>query len=304
MECMQSGISGKDDDSESLYPPIGSFDRRIIDSLSAQIAILDKIGIIRETNRAWQEFGMKNDFPGDVGARGLNYLDVCDQAAGKGAAVAKRAAQGIRSVMTGDIGEFTMEYLCDTPAQAMWFYMRVTRIEGPEPHFVVVCHENVTPLKLAEEMIRERERELALNTRNLEEVNTALRVLVAQREKDKRELEERVVSNVRQLVMRYIDKMKETRLNDHQMTLLGIIESHLKDVISPFLQKASALNMQLTPGEIQVAALVREGLTTKEIAGTLNISAHAVDFHRKNIRGKLGLNRKKSNLRSYLLSLG
>jgi DNA-binding CsgD family transcriptional regulator len=169
---------------------------------------------------------------------------------------------------------------------------------------IVVCHENVTPLKLAEEMIRERERELALKTRNLEEVNTALRVLVAQREKDKRELEERVVSNVRQLVMRYIDKMKETRLNDHQMTLLGIIESHLKDVISPFLQKASALNMQLTPGEIQVAALVREGLTTKEIAGTLNISAHAVDFHRKNIRGKLGLNRKKSNLRSYLLSLG
>ena len=70
------------------------------------------------------------------------------------------------------------------------------------------------------------------------------------------------------------------------------IESHLKDVISPFLQKASALNMQLTPGEIQVAALVREGLTTKEIAGTLNNSAHAVDFHRKNIRGKLGLKRK------------
>lgn len=302
---MQVGIPGKDDDdSESPYLPIGSFDRRIIDSLSAQIAILDKRGIIRETNRAWQEFGMENDFPGDVGSRGLNYLAVCDQAAGKGATVANRAAQGIRSVMTGKSGEFTMEYLCDTPTQTMWFYMRVTRIEGPEPHFVVVCHENVTPLKLAEGMIRERERELALKTRNLEEVNTALRVLAAQREKDRRELEERVVSNVRQLVMRYIDKMKETRLNDHQMTLLGIIESHLKDVISPFLQKASALNMQLTPGEIQVAALVREGLTTKEIAGTLNISAHAVDFHRKNIRGKLGLNRKKSNLRSYLISLG
>jgi DNA-binding CsgD family transcriptional regulator len=301
---MQLGIPGKDDDSESPYLPIGSFDRRIIDSLSAQIAILDKSGIIRETNRAWQEFGMENDFPGDVGARGLNYLEVCDQADGKGATVANRAAEGIRSVMTGKLGEFTMEYLCDTPTQTMWFYMRVTRIEGPEPHFVVVCHENVTPLKLAEKMIRERERELALKSRNLEEVNTALRVLAAQREKDKRELEERVVSNVRQLVMRYIDKMKETRLNDHQMTLLGIIESHLKDVISPFLQKASALNMQLTPGEIQVAALVREGLTTKEIAGTLNISAHAVDFHRKNIRGKLGLNRKKSNLRSFLISLG
>lgn len=303
MKCMQSGILEKDE-GESISPLIGPFDRRIIDSLSAQIAILDKRGIILETNRAWQEFGLKNDFPGDVGARGLNYLDVCDQASGKGAAVANRAAQGIRSVMKGKSGEFSMEYLCDTPTQNMWFYMRVTRIDGPEPHSVLICHENVTPLKLAEETIRERERELALKTLNLEEINTALRVLVEQREKDRRDLEERVVSNVRQLVIRYIEKMKETHLNDHQRMLLGIIESHLEDVISPFLQKASALNIQLTPGEIQVAALVKEGLTTKEIAGALNISAHAVDFHRKNIRSKLGLNRKKSNLRSYLISFG
>ena len=133
---MQYGIPGKDD-SESLCPPIGSFDRRIIDSLSAQIAILDKRGIILETNRAWREFGMANEFPGDVGAWGLNYLEVCDQARGKGAAVANRAAQGIRSVMTGESGEFTMEYLCDTPTQNMWFYMRVTRIDGPKPHFVL-----------------------------------------------------------------------------------------------------------------------------------------------------------------------
>lgn len=126
---MQFGISGKDD-CQSIFPPSGSFDRRIIDSLSAQIAILDKRGIILETNRAWREFGMENDFPGDVGARGLNYLKVCDQASGKGAAVANKAAQGIRSVMTGKSGEFTMEYLCDTPTQNMWFYMRVTRIDG------------------------------------------------------------------------------------------------------------------------------------------------------------------------------
>jgi len=92
---MQIRIPGKDDDdSESPCPPIGSFDRRIIDSLSAQIAILDKSGIIRETNRAWREFGMENDFPGDAGARGLNYLAVCDQAAGKGAAGKGQAGAG------------------------------------------------------------------------------------------------------------------------------------------------------------------------------------------------------------------
>jgi hypothetical protein len=75
---------------------------------------------------------MENDFPGDVGALGLNYLEVCDQADGKGASVENRAAQGIRSVMKSKLGEFTMEYLCDPPTQNMWFCMRVTRIDGPQ----------------------------------------------------------------------------------------------------------------------------------------------------------------------------
>jgi DNA-binding CsgD family transcriptional regulator len=59
----------------------------------------------------------------------------------------------------------------------------------------------------------------------------------------------------------------------------------------------------LTPKEIDVAALVREGRTSKEIAEVLTISVSGVDFHRKQIRKKLGLTNEKSNLLSYLLSL-
>jgi DNA-binding CsgD family transcriptional regulator len=60
--------------------------------------------------------------------------------------------------------------------------------------------------------------------------------------------------------------------------------------------------LNLTSREIQIANLIREGKSTKEIAKLLNASSDAIDFHRNNIRNKLGLKNKKTNLRAYLLS--
>ena len=82
-----------------------------------------------------------------------------------------------------------------------------------------------------------------------------------------------------------------------------MLESNLADIISPFLQKLSAQYINLTPTEIQVANLVRDGRSTKDIAEMLNISERGIEFHRNNIRLKLGIKNRKTNLRSYLLSL-
>ena len=163
--------------------------------------------------------------------------------------------------------------------------------------------DEIVEHKKAEEALRKREAELRLNSRHLEEVNTALRVLLRQRDEHKVEIEEKVLSNLKELVLPFMKKLKESGLDAKQMGYVNILESNLKDLISPFSQKLSSQYLNLTPSEIQVANLVREGKTTKEIAELLNVSDNAIVFHRYHIRKKLGLKNQRINLRSYLSSL-
>jgi hypothetical protein len=129
----------------SAKTSISPFDKIILDSLSAHIAILDANGVILETNRAWRNFGMNNAIAGNPDTLNINYLDICDAAGGEAAEVSRKAAQGLRAVIEGKFEEFTMDYPCHAPTRKMWFYMRATRIAGPGPYRVVVCHENITP---------------------------------------------------------------------------------------------------------------------------------------------------------------
>ncbi|MDY6988489.1 MAG: LuxR C-terminal-related transcriptional regulator [Thermodesulfobacteriota bacterium] len=164
-------------------------------------------------------------------------------------------------------------------------------------------NEQIAERKRVEAALRKSEAAVKEQVDNLEEVNTALKVLLKRREEDKAELEEKVLSNVKGLVLPYVDALRNTRLDPKQQTYLGIIESHLNSIVSPFSAKLSAKYWGLTPREIQIAALIKEGKTSKEIAELSNVSTRAIEFHRDNIRAKLGLKNKKANLRSSLLSL-
>jgi PAS domain S-box-containing protein len=167
----------------------------------------------------------------------------------------------------------------------------------------VMSFLDITERKMAEEVLKKREQELQLKSQSLEEANTALKVLLKHREEDKATLEEQVLVNVKKLVLPYLEKLKGTRLDSSQRIHVEIIEAHLNDIVSPFLRNLSSAYLSLTPREIEVATLVKEGKTTKEITKLLNISATAVDFHRKNLRSKFGIKSKKTNLRSFLTSL-
>ncbi len=138
---------------------------------------------------------------------------------------------------------------------------------------------------------------------DLKEANVALKLLLKQRELDRDELEESLLTNVKNLVLPYLEKLKKSPLDSDQRNLLGILHTHLLEIASPFAKRISAPLLGLTPMEIRVADLIRQGLGTKEISELLRISDYAVIFHRQNIRNKLGLTGKKLNLQTYLNTL-
>lgn len=156
--------------------------------------------------------------------------------------------------------------------------------------------------KELERRVKERTEEIEAKTKSLEEINTAMEVLLKKRNADKIEIEDNVMTNLRKLITPYFEKIKKTKLDNQQEVLLNILESNLNEIISPFTRRLSLKHINLTPKEMEIANLITNGNTTKDIANFMNISPRTVDTHRKNIRKKIGLEKKGANLRSYLLS--
>jgi PAS domain S-box-containing protein len=164
-------------------------------------------------------------------------------------------------------------------------------------------YADITEQKKAEEALKSREAELAAKSASLQDVNAALRVLLNERERDRMELEEKIASNVDKLVLPYVKELKKCHLDPPGMSYVEAIETGLDHIVSPFLQRLTVRCGDLTPREMKIADLVKTGKTTKEIGQLLRMTPGAVNFHRNNIRKKLGLNNRRVNLTSYLSSL-
>ncbi|MFZ4441496.1 MAG: response regulator, partial [Syntrophales bacterium] len=153
------------------------------------------------------------------------------------------------------------------------------------------------------EELRDTNETLTAKSRELEQTNTALHVLLRNREEELRQTEQKIVANLQKLVLPYIAELKELGLSPGQANHVEIIDTNLQQVIDPFLQNLAARFSAFTPREIQIANLIKDGKTSKEIATLVKVAPHSVEFHRNNIRKKLGLGGKKTNLHSFLLTL-
>ena len=180
-------------------------------------------------------------------------------------------------------------------------FLNVAMIPGTT--MSVVSMMDISERKQAMEELKKRERDLAAESHRLHEMNTALKVLLRQREEDQQEMEKKVISNIRKLVLPYVEKLNHTSMSPVQAGYVDVITTNLKNIVSPFLRTLTAVHMDFTPREIEVANLVRDGKTAKEIAGLLNLSIRSIEFHKDNIRKKLGLSNKKINLRTHLMAL-
>ncbi len=132
----------------------------------------------------------------------------------------------------------------------------------------------------------ETRQHLQKRTEELEETNAALRVLLKQREIDKEEINQIFQQNVDQLVLPFFSKLQKSNTCPSQKNLIKSIENNLRQISSPFAHRISNLFTKLTPAEIQVANLIKNGHSSKEIASLLNISDKTVYTHRRNIRKK------------------
>ncbi|SMC78874.1 PAS domain S-box-containing protein [Desulfocicer vacuolatum DSM 3385] len=162
-------------------------------------------------------------------------------------------------------------------------------------------YAEIAERKKAETGLIRRSAELDLKSKTLEEANIALRVILRAREDDKNELEDKVLANMKKLVLPYLEQLSMSHLDESQRACVSALQANLEDLVSPFSQRLSSPLLNLTPREIQVANLIKEGRGNKEIARFFNIALRTVEFHRENIRKKIGLVNKKVNLRSQLL---
>ena len=186
------------------------------------------------------------------------------------------------------------------------FYHPYRDSRGRVTHAVLISHE-ITGHKLAQQNLEEArdylEARVRERTSELEELNTALKVLLEHRDQEKSRLEGNVLASVKTLVVPFLEKLQQGRLTDSQKAIVQIALANLEEITSSFASHLSSLLVALTPKELEVAGLVRDGKSTQEIADLLCISENSVTFHRRNIRAKLGLSGRRINLSSYLRQL-
>jgi diguanylate cyclase (GGDEF)-like protein/PAS domain S-box-containing protein len=137
----------------------------VMDALSAHICVLDENATIIKVNQAWRDFAARQGGQPEQCCEGRNYLSACERACFQSTSIlpspdaAPFAAQ-LKEVLAGRLDSFQFEYPCPSGDQPAWYLARVSRVPGADPPRIVVAHDNVTELKLVEEVLRRHEAEL------------------------------------------------------------------------------------------------------------------------------------------------
>ena len=141
-----------------------AFKMTILNSLSAEIAVVDRDGVIVAVNEPWRRFSLENGIePGkpmpstEVGA---NYLDVCEIDYGLAPPEVSSACKGLRAVLSGILPAFSMEYPCHSPTQQRWFMMNVLPLGSLEHSGAVIAHTDITELKRLDRTLQDKNVEL------------------------------------------------------------------------------------------------------------------------------------------------
>jgi len=231
------------------------FAQATVNALTAHVSILDETGTIIAVNDSWKEYGGRNNGKVKPTCAGVNYLDVCDRAAGKNSEEAGVVAQGIRDVIRGIEPSFSAHYPCHGPNEKRWFTVRVTRMPGEGPVQVVVAHENITEVRLATVRLEEQAEKLVAARELAEAANKAKSEFLATMSHEIRTPLNGVVGT--------LGLIEGSALNEQQRRYLKIGRSSamsLLSVINDILDfsKIEAGKMELSPTDFDLYDVVEE----------------------------------------------
>jgi PAS domain S-box-containing protein len=162
-----------------------TFERSILNALTANIAVLNDQGVIIWVNTAWLKFALDNGISSINKVNvGVNYIDICRRSHGKNSEEAPIVLDGLLSILSGDSDYFEIEYPCHSPDVKRWFLLKATPVGSRNNKFIVVSHINITKRKLAEEALKlahdELDERVNERTLELERANESLNTKIAE----------------------------------------------------------------------------------------------------------------------------
>ncbi len=167
---------------------------------------------------------------------------------------------------------------------------------------MIGVHQDITEQKQLERELILKRREIEEQNFLLERKNVALSELVAHSKRESKSLQRRISNNIEEIVLPLVSALSLAE-GKHRAEYERLLERSLRDLLSENSSKFTRPELGLTPREIQICEMIKQGLSSKEISHLLNIGSRGVDSHRMNIRKKLGLVGQSTNLVTYLKSL-
>lgn len=151
----------------------------------------------------------------------------------------------------------------------------------------------------AEQELQEINRQLTVERKALQEANAALRTVLMRIEEEKQEIYRNVQANVEKILMPILHALN-LELPQGQRKYVELLRNNLEEITSPFVRHLSRTARSLTPTEVKICDMIRNGLRTKEIARLRGVSSATINRHREHIRRKLKITNSDVNLATYL----
>ncbi|MBP7652000.1 PAS domain S-box protein [Candidatus Dependentiae bacterium] len=267
----------------------------ILNAISDPISVIDTNMFILKTNRncdkMWKE---SKPLTGKKCYSVFhNSSEVCDW------------CPAIETLNTGKINS-TIIPIPDLSSVKKWIEIKTWPLEDKDKRItgaIVYAKDITDSKKFVNELIinkNQLERKVKERGFELENKNNAFREILSQLEMEKNEVKRQVLNNIEEFVLPIVRKI-ESEISENQKELIKLLNTNLKNVTDKFGSKLNNLTEQLTPRELEICNMIKNGLRSEEISKTIGISVKTVERHRFNIRKKIGIYEKGINLATYLI---